>query len=69
MQKQKRLRDQERKFFANESERRQRKHNSLPVAVCQPAGDEHAGGRNVSAEGMEASPGEIAAAGFSLASK
>jgi hypothetical protein len=67
MQKQKRLRDQER--IANESERRQRKHNSLPVAVCQPAGDEHAGGRNVSAEGMEASPGEIAAAGFSLASK
>jgi hypothetical protein len=48
-----------------EREREKRQHkNSSSVEACQPAGDEHAGGRNVSAEGMEGSPGEIAAAGF-----
>jgi hypothetical protein len=61
----------ERRFLTRQGrlhERRQRKQNPSPVAASHD-GDGHAGGRNVSAEGMKTSRGEIAAAGFSLASK
>jgi hypothetical protein len=66
MRRERKREEKERWFLSRQErlrERRQRK-NSSPVEACQPAGDEHAGGRNVSAEGMEGSPGEIAAAGF-----
>ena len=66
MRRERKREEKERRFLTRQErlrERRQRK-NSSPVEACQPAGDEHAGGRNVSAEGMEGSPGEIAAAGF-----
>jgi hypothetical protein len=68
MRRERKREEKERRFLSRQGrlrERRQRK-NSSPVEACQPAGDEHAGGRNVSAEGMEASQGEIAAAGFFL---
>ena len=65
MRRERKREEKERRFLSRQErlrERRQRK-NSSPVAASHD-GDEHAGGRNVSAEGMEGSPGEIAADGF-----
>jgi hypothetical protein len=70
MRREKKRLESEEKYSRQRERLRQKRQlkNSSSVEACQPAGDEHAGGRNVSAEGMEGSPGEIAVAGFFSAS-
>jgi hypothetical protein len=70
MRREKRRAENEERYFAKRERLREKRarQNSSSVEACQPAGDEHAGGRTIFAEGMEASQGEIAAAGFYLES-